>query len=200
MNDNVDQSEKSIAHRHDLNFIGQQHYPDGLVTWRGASPPNLTGMPDERQTGSLRACGYCGSMHPADVAEAIRAGAKGEWADLKYGWPHKAYFTGIPNPHAGMLESRDGRYGPLPEGEEQRFRQVQRGFNPQTGAPEYMWREVGKPAGETTYGKFYSVHLQDATPEDRETIEQHLGVRFTFLEDGQSVRWSGISAAESNSE
>jgi len=173
-----------------MNPIGVQLFPDGLVPWREASPPDLTSKPDEQSAGRLRACSYCGSMHPADVAAAIRAGAHGEWADWKYGWPHKAYFEGIPNPHAGMPESRVHRSDPPPEAETDKWRRVQRGFNSQTGEPEYWWAEVGQPAGATTYGKFYTVHLQDATPEDRAIIEQHLGLAFEFIEDGQKVRWS----------
>jgi len=42
-------------------------------------------------------CSWCGSMHPHDLAEALRAGtAKGHWADFKYGWPHKFYVDGVP--------------------------------------------------------------------------------------------------------
>lgn len=38
-------------------------------------------------------CSYCGSIRPRDLVEAIEQGrATGvEWADLKYGWPHKMY-------------------------------------------------------------------------------------------------------------
>lgn len=116
-------SEKSIAHKHGMNFVGQDWWPDGLAPWKKRG--------DDR-----RHCEYCGSLHPEDVAAGIRAGATGEWADWKYGWPHKVYFSG----------------------------------------------EVS--------GKFYTVHLQDATPEDRETIEEHMGLRFTFPDDGQKVSWS----------
>ena len=118
----------SIAHKHNMNSLGMQAHPDGLVPWRGEQP-------------FFRKCGYCGSMHPEDTAAAIRAGLQGSWADLKYSWPHKAYFT-----------------------------------DPESGGQH----------------KFYSVHLQDASPEDRETIEVHLGVRFEFIDDGQKVRWSSI--------
>jgi hypothetical protein len=185
-------TQKSIAHKHDMNFIGQQMFPDGLVPWRNETSPNLTGGPDEQNTGSLRACDYCGSMHPADVAAAIRAGAHGSWADMKYGWPHKAYFDDIPNPHAGMLESRTWRTDPPPADEAGKWRRVHRGYDPHTGEPTYWWAEVGQPAGDTTHGKFYSVHLQDATDEDREIIEKHLGLHFEFIDDGQKVRWSPI--------
>lgn len=39
----------------------------------------------------------------------------------------------------------------------------------------------------TTWGKFYTIHLQDATPEDRKVIERHLGIHFEF--NGDSVSW-----------
>jgi hypothetical protein len=185
-------SSQSIAHQHDMHWIGKGKYPDGLVPWRDATPPNLTGQPNERNTGSLRACSYCGSMHPSDVVAAIQAGAHGSWADRKYGWPHKAYFDGVPNPHAGMLESRTMRTDPPPENEAHKWRRVQHGFNPHTGEPVYWWSEVGQPAGERTHGKFYSVHLLDATPEEKAIIEEYLGITFEFLDDGQRVRWSPI--------
>lgn len=44
------------------------------------------------------------------------------------------------------------------------------------------------PSKAYEYGKFYTVHLQDATAEEREVIETHLGKFFTFLPDGR-VGW-----------
>jgi hypothetical protein len=154
--------------------------------WRPEQAPDIM---SGRKVGSLRSCGYCGSMYPADVAAAIRAGAKGSWADFKYGWPHKAYFDGIPNPHAGMLESRYSTTHPRPEDiDSGEMIKVPTGrFDSHTGEPTYDWCEAGKPAFDTTYGKFYTEHLQDATAEDRKTIEQHLGLSFTF--EGGSVSW-----------
>jgi hypothetical protein len=163
----------SIAHRDGMNLLGQGLFPDGRVPWEDATPPDIE---SGRTTGRLRHCAYCGSMHPAAVAAAIRAGARGEWADRKYGWPHKAYFIDIPNPHTGLLESRaSANFKP-----EDRPDWIQ--------VDEHHWREPGKPAPETTDGKFYSVHLMDATPEDRETIETHLGLKFEFMDDGR-VSW-----------
>jgi hypothetical protein len=57
------------------------------------------------------------------------------------------------------------------------------------------WHEPPTPAPTTTYGKFYTVHLKDATPEDRETIENHLGLRFDFREDG-GVAWKPVAAPD----
>lgn len=154
--------------------------------WREAVPPDLqTG----RTVGRLQSCGYCGSMHPADVAAAIRAGAAGSFADRKYGWPHKAYFDGVPNPHAGLLESRMSSSHP-PQGEIDagKWIRIPTGrFSEQTGEPTFQWVEPGTPASHVTYGKFYTEHLQDASPEDRRTIEQHLGLHFEF--GGGAVVW-----------
>ncbi len=164
----------SIAHRFDMNNLGQSLYPDGTVPWSKESTPKLTGKLGERTTGRLRSCSYCGSMHPSDIAKAIQEGAKGSWADFKYGWPHKAYFDDIPNPFEGMLESRSSANFKSKED------WVQVG---KTG-----WREPGSPAPSKTSGKFYTIHLQDATPEEREIIQAHLGLEFDFTNDGK-VRW-----------
>lgn len=176
-------SNTSIAHKGD--FQAERFYPDGLAPWRDAQAPDIA---SGRTTGRLRACQYCGSMHPSDVAAAIRSGAVGSFADRKYGWPHKAYFDKIPNPHAGLLESRCSvSHPPQDEIDAGKWISIPDGFDSVTGAPLSRWTEAGQPAPATTYGKFYTVHLQDASPEDRETIERHLGLSFTF-EDG-GVRW-----------
>lgn len=154
--------------------------------WLEARAPDLNAG---RTTGSLRACAYCGSMHPEDVASAIRNGASGELADFKYGWPHKAYFDAVPNPHVGMLESRCSCSNP-PQGEIDagKWVQIPTGrFDPATGRPTITWIEPGKPAPSTTFGKFYTEHLKDASPEDREVIERALGLHFDF--DGAGVAW-----------
>lgn len=166
----------SIAHKGGMNHVGESLYPDGLVPWALATPPESSGR---SRTGRLRSCHYCGSMHPEDIAVAIQAGAKGEWADWKYGWPHKAYFEGIPNPHAGLLEVRSSanyeHAGWIKDG-------------------NYWHEVVPKPAPALTRGKFYTVHLLDASPEDRDIIEAHLGLRFVFTDDGR-VTWKPIKQA-----
>lgn len=178
--------EPSRAHKHDMNWYGIQNYADRLVPWHDAEAPDIEAG---RTTGRLRSCGYCGSMHPADVAAAIRAGATGEFADRKYGWPHKVYFNGIPNPHAGMPESRCGHSNPpQDEIDAGKWVKIPDGFDQQTGAQQFRWTEAGSPAAAKTHGKFYTVHLQDATPEDRKVIELHLGVAFTF-DDVGGVSW-----------
>lgn len=165
--------EHSIAHRDEMNEMGKRLWPDNRVPWDEATPPDLESGDEKRLAGRLRHCSYCGSMHPADVAAAIKLGARGTWADMKYGWPHKAYFHDVPNPHAGLLESRSTATYKVREDWVQ---------------TSHGWRDPGTPAAPTVMWKFYTIHLLDATPEDRAVIEQHLGLHFEFSESGQ-VSW-----------
>ncbi len=157
-------------------------YPDGQIPWREACPPDIL---MKQFQGSLKRCSYCGSAHPADTAAAIRAGAVGHWADWKYGWPHKAYFDGVPNPHAGLMESTTSSSKKPP----QEQLDTENWLPPVEGESPQGWRQLS-PAPATTYLKFYTVHLLDATPEDRDTIEQHLGLKFTFVDNDTRVRWT----------
>lgn len=180
-------SETSIAHAQD--GTARMYHPDGNVPWRPATQPNVEA---EEFTGRLRACQFCGSMHPADLASAIRTGATVEWADFKYGWPHKVYAYKVPNPHAGMTEVRSMAISETPGYE----RVASPRYNERTGervADHVRWVQKSE-AEPTTQGKFYTVHLQDATPEDRETIERAMGLRFTF--EGRGVRWEPYPVRE----
>lgn len=156
-------------------------YLDGRVHWEEGSPPDIL---MKRYRGSLKTCSYCGSAHPADIAAAIRAGAVGRWADWKYGWPHKAYFDGVPNPHVGIQESVTACSHPPTQ------EQLDKGevwLPPEEGSR--MWSQATL-AAPTLHIKFYTVHLLDATPEDRDTIERHLGLKFTFVDNDTGVRWA----------
>lgn len=180
-------TEKSIAHQKDGQ--ARQFYPDGLAPWRDATPPDVMAG---KSTGSLRSCQFCGSMHPADLAAAIKAGATVEWADWKYGWPHKLYVNGVPNPHAGLDEARmtsnrdfDGATRiALPRYSELTGKRVE----------DYVNFVKVEKAAATTWGKFYTVHLQDAAPEDREVIERAMGLRFTF--ESHLVKWEKFAEAQ----
>lgn len=174
-------TEPSIAHASDPTV--HQHYHGGLAPWRDETPPDVDAG---RGQGRLRACGYCGSMHPADLVAALKAGANLSWSDFKYGWPHKAYIDGIPNPHFGMTEIRCWATVETPGFE----RVASPRWSPTTGervADHVEWVQKSV-AGPTTTGKFYTVHLQDATAEEREAIEKAMGLKFTFLSDNR-VAW-----------
>lgn len=125
-----------------------------------AEPPKL----GANRTNTI--CSYCGSMAPDELAAAIRVGATISWADAKYGWPHKVYVYGIPNRFAGYPEILTAKYE---NGEHT--------LGPVTRSPDKK------------DGKFYAEHLVDATPEDRATIEEAMGLSFTFHADGR-VEWS----------
>lgn len=173
-----------------------------FTAWTAAKAPDLECGHNLYTQGRLRSCDHCGSMHPADVAAAIRAGAKGHWADFKYGWPHKAYFDGVPNPYAGMRCSVTSTGYGSKKGEQDahtkehiagtggEWVQLANPTDLEEKKPEHVghsWHRVEAERA-TTHGKFYTVHLKDATPEDRETIERHLGLRFTFDDKG-GVSW-----------
>lgn len=183
---------KSIAHQASgMNHYGQTSWPDGLVPWNDSVTPFL-GIPN-RTIGRLRGCGYCGSMHPVDLAAAIREGAEVHWADWKYGWPHKLYIDGIPNPHAGMLESRGSCTNPSQaEIDAGKWVRMNTGsYDQNTGKAIWGWFSAGAPAADKTHGKFYTLHLQDATPEDRAVIEARIGLSFEFV--GQQVTWKSFA-------
>lgn len=159
-------------------------------TWKGGFVPDwLAPAPPEppEQVGRLRCCSWCGSMHPEDLAAALRAGATLHFADWKYGWPHKSYVEQVPNPFAGMPEVRTtgGGWDAPDEDPGKVWKQLANG--------RWQWHETPKPADATTRGKFYTEHLQDAGPADAETIQQAMKVRFTFDEVGK-VTWGPYEA------
>lgn len=176
----------------DSNLTIAHNQSEGCTfSWRDAQPPLWPPAQDgsHRKTGRLRSCEYCGSMHPADVAEFIRKGASGSWADFKYGWPHKAYFDNIPNPFVGLIESRCSRSNPPKE-------EIEAGLWIKLKETQWnttYYHELGSPAPQHTYGKFYSIHLLDASIEDKAVIEQHLGLEFTFGDGNKTVSWKRIT-------
>jgi hypothetical protein len=120
----------------------------------------------------FRTCGYCGSMHPDDLLGFLvpPRGVLLNEADWKYGWPHKFYVEGIPNPLAGMPICSGGR-----------------------GGPDAKDHAIGTgPA--TTHAKFYTEHLADATDLDALAAAFTLQVpNITFLrDDAGKVMWRGM--------
>lgn len=136
----------------------------GAGSW---SPPR----PDAEPYGyPFRKCGYCGSIQPQDLLDAIRAGARLECADLKYGWPHKFYVEGIPNPQAGKI--------------------VECGSSSVGGVTQ----PIMSPAPATTTCKFYNTHLKDCPPDLfaslREAILAQTG--FEFVMDEKGLGWRKV--------
>lgn len=186
-------TETTRAHAND--WQATRFNPDGNAPWRDAVAPDIA---SGRTTGRLKGCSFCGSMHPADLAAAIRAGATMSLADMKYGWPHKAYVSGVPNPHAGMLESLSSKSHP-PDEEKASGAYIEvpgYGFDQATGKPNTKWTAAGTPAPATVgHAKFYTIHLQDASPEDREAIEHALGLTIAFNDVG-GIHWAPVGTLQ----
>lgn len=47
----------------------------------------------ERQGIKARFCSYCGSLHPEDFYSLLNECDHAEFADMKYGYPHKIYLN-----------------------------------------------------------------------------------------------------------
>jgi hypothetical protein len=138
----------------------------------------------------FRRCSYCGSIHPDDLA--AETGWHAEWADQKYGWPHKFYVdianrdpeqlyvtTSSTHPSPGLTAVTDL----IPEQEQIMERE---GYGPGSKyRPEYV--QFGTRPSH--YGKFYTIHLSDPdlSAETKNRIEAVSGIRFTF-EEGR-VAW-----------
>lgn len=101
--------------------------------WR--EPREYDGGPYKQ---AFRTCYYCGGIHPEDLLNFLKAGASPHGSDWKYGWPHKFYIDGIPNPIAG-----------------EQVKVGSRGNDPIMGA-----------APQHVFAKWYNEHLQDAGFDD----------------------------------
>lgn len=127
---------------HDQDYYGRRLYGDQItekVFWR---PPDLTAEP---YAYPYRTCSFCGCIHPEDLLKVLAEGATLHGSDWKYGWPHKFYVEGIPNPNAG--------------------RQVRIGGKSWTENGVDHREDIMDEAPEHTTGKWYNVHLEDLSPE-----------------------------------
>lgn len=148
----------------------------------------------------FRRCSWCGSVHPEDLA--AETGWVAQWADRKYGWPHK-FYVDIPNRAPEALFVISSIWGDRAEAEpgyvavadltdEQRVIAERDGSlttAPDGRGPRYLAFGT-RPMHP---GKFYSIHLSDADldPAVKQTIEQQSGLAFQFR-DGQ-VAWRRAS-------
>lgn len=179
---------------HDFDF-GASRF--GGPKWR---PAGEKLHPSNDDVPSFRTCSYCGSMHPEDLLEALKAGAELHMADMKYGWPHKFYVDGVKNLNAGALVRRSSMSieGPEPTPAERasverwatkdgcEIRVIKESYAVRGGAPAYSL-VVFEPDGPTTRGKFYSVHLKDVSDELLAELAPYFdrcGVRFGRDENG----------------
>lgn len=121
----------------------------------------------------FRTCSYCGSIHPEDLINYFRGGAKLEGSDWKYGYPHKFYVSGIPHPMRGQK---------IAIGTDSKMIDGVRVETPVLGTAD------------TCFGKWYSDHLMDEGYDDEalelimNALTIHTGIKF-FLKNG-SVAYS----------
>lgn len=157
----------------------------------------------------FRRCSYCGSMHPDDVADEFASGVTADWADQKYGWPHKFYVR-VPNrtPDAvfcvgashGGDPSRDPGPGYVHVSQltaAQRIIALRDGMLDENDARDgARWYTFG--TREHHAGKFYTIHLADPAVSDRAraAIERVGGLRFHF-KDGR-IRWEPVGGVKSS--
>lgn len=156
----------------------------------------------------FRRCSFCGSVNPDDLAaETVW---RAEWADRKYGWPHK-FYVDIPNRDTDALfvvsainrepKENDGTgWVAVAElDDEQRAILVRDGWQQYTEKtrPGYV-RFSKRPMH---HGKFYSIHLRDADldPAVKQAIEQGCGLTFHFTDDGR-VAWNPVAAQDGSPE
>lgn len=173
------------------------------VVWRpecpdGAMHPSTIDAPHGYP---FRTCSYCGSIHPEDLAKYLEAGvAKLGGSDWKYGWPHKFYVEGIPNPKAGQMvkvsemscSDRSRAAEEMKTGDQlieeyevtQTFRNGVK-VTERTGPTIYRVLHYG-PAPATTHAKWYNDHLLDLEPAAFEKISQllmtHANIRFALVD------------------
>jgi len=115
----------------------RSQYTGDLIAWRA---PRIDESGPYSDT--FRTCSWCGSIHPEDLYNAMKAGvARLGGSDWKYGWPHKFYVYGIPNPKAGQTVEIGSSY-------ENRVNTPIMG-----AAPQFL------------HAKWYNEHLTDLSPE-----------------------------------
>jgi hypothetical protein len=157
-------------------------------SWR----PARGGDRDSPYDYPFRTCSYCGSMHPEDLLNAVRAGATLGGADWKYGWPHKFYVE-LPNPAAGQLRGGTsttvggkcvvGRTLDEVKAEHPQYADWEWRFeeNLYGNGPGYRVVKFS-PAPAQTHAKFYNEHLKDLEPATfavvAELLKDKAGIRF----------------------
>lgn len=141
----------------------------------------------------FRTCSFCGSIHPDDLAR--EDAWTPDWADRKYGWPHK-FYTAIPNRNQSTMfvvataTNNDEPIGftytwhhvddmtPM-------MHEVLRRCN--MHSPSVKW--VAFSHRDRHRVKFYTSHLtDDLTSATRERLQRMCGLKFTFVDN--IVSWA----------
>lgn len=145
----------------------------------------------------FRRCSYCGSMHPEDLVTTARG--RVDWADRKYGWPHK-FYVHVPNqnPDAVFCVGGTSHLDITMNGrgyvsrEDLTPEQVDIIVRDGMGRSPDDLHYAGYLFGTRTehFGKVYTVHLADPDLSDdvRQQAAELCGLRFAFVEDGR-IGW-----------
>jgi hypothetical protein len=164
------------------------------IAWRDPSMSEPYSYP-------FRTCSYCGSIHPGDLLKYLGEGAHLEGSDWKYGWPHKFYVRGIPNPLAGKQVAVGSESYPIYAcsmcGEEKSGKDS-RPSEPCGCCDAARWivkrREDKKIMGDApkeTFAKFYNIHLADLDPDSVQILSQEMsrssGIEFFMA--GEKLRY-----------
>jgi hypothetical protein len=146
----------------------------------------------------FRRCSWCGSVHPVDLS--AEPDLKPDWADRKYGWPHKFYVSIKNRDPERLFVTGTANYRPdygsgdwvagAALSDEQRLIAARDGYNVEatTAFLSFGTRSMH-------YGKFYTVHLADPALDaaTKEAIARMSGLRFTFIRG--RVEWRGYDYA-----
>ena len=154
---------------------------------------------EPRRGNFFRTCNYCGSINPDDLAPV--EGWVPDWADWKYGWPHKAYINHLASPNPDLEFCIQARSAPAPiDTDTTRFKLVadltdeERAICEADGmgfSGSKLDGYVGFGARKTLFAKLYSVHLADdaISKETKESIGKRIGLKFEFTSEGR-IKWS----------
>jgi hypothetical protein len=148
----------------------------------------------------FRTCSYCGCVHPDDLA--VESNVRADWADMKYGWPHK-FYVDIPNKNPGRqyvlssakFQPREGQWLTTADADATLEEILERdGYGKDSRyRPEYFQLGTRK----NHFGKFYTTHLADPaiSADTKAAIERLGGLRFDFTQDGR-VTWRTLGSAQ----
>lgn len=143
-----------------------------------------------------RTCSFCGSIHPADLA--AETAWRADWADQKYGWPHK-FYVDIVNREPDALFALVSSWGatakpsrgevPWDELTDEQ-RAIWDRDHPTRQDDDRHPVSVGFHTRSHHHAKFYTIHLSDPAIDRSviDEIERRSGRHFTFAPDGR-VSW-----------
>jgi hypothetical protein len=146
--------------------------------------------PDHRVP--VRTCGYCGGLHPEDFAQAEVRGV--HMADMKYGWPHKAYLE-LRNPEPDTLFVLSATSHMRPEDEDTYIRARDLTIEQRAAIFRDRWHSVYEGyrfhTVEWLHAKFYTVHLLEPGLDEvtKRRCFARLGLCIVPGEKPGSVRW-----------